>query len=92
MRRISRTSRWLLGGGLVLMGGLAALFGAQTQSSSAKPQVSTPPATSPVTTPPVTVAPNAGGAVRPVPATPAPVPVSPVQNVPVRPHTSSRGS
>jgi hypothetical protein len=92
MRRISRTSRWLLGGGLVLTGGLATLFGAHAQSSSAKPQVSTPPATSPVTTPPVTVGPSAGGAVRPVPATPAPVPVSPVPNVPVRPHTSSRGS
>jgi len=93
MRRISRTSRWLLGGGLVLTGGLATLFAVQAQSGSAKPQVSTPPVAPPATSPPVTAAPSTGGAVRPVPVTPAPVPVSPVQNVPVpRPHTSSRGS
>ena len=62
MRRISRTSRWLLGGGLVLTGGLAALFGVQAQSGSAKPKVSSPPATLPATSPPVTAAPS--GAAR----------------------------
>ena len=90
MRRISLTSRWLLGGGLVLTGGLAALFSMHVQSGSAKPQVSTPAVAETV---PAPAAPSSGGAVRPVPVTPSPVPVSPVQNVPaVRPHTTSRGS
>ncbi len=87
MRRIARTSSWLLGGGLVLTGGLAALFAVQAESGSAKPAVATPTQTSP----PVTAAPVTPGTSPRV--APAPIPVSPVQNVPVaRPHTSSRGS
>jgi hypothetical protein len=96
IRRISRTTRWLAGIGLLVTGGFTALFAVQAGSSAANPQVSTPtataPTTTPVTTPPVTAAPSAGTRVVPVPVTPAPIPVSPVPRVPIQPHTSSRGS
>jgi len=92
MRRISRTTRWLAGMGLLVTGGFTALFAVQAGSSGANPQVSTPTATTPVTTPPVTAVPATGSRVVPVPVTPAPVPVNPVPRVPIQPHTSSRGS
>ena len=93
MRRISRTTRWLAGMGLLVTGGFSVLFAVQAGSSGANPQVSTPTATAPpVTTPPVTAAPSTGNRVVPVPVTPAPVPVNPVPRVPIQPHTSSRGS
>ena len=92
MRRISRTTRWLAGMGLLVTGGFTALFAVQAGSTGANPQVSTPTATTPVTTPPVTAVPATGSRVVPVPVTPAPVPVNPVPRVPIQPHTSSRGS
>ena len=92
MRRISRTTRWLAGMGLLVTGGFTALFAVQAGSSGDNPQVSTPTATTPVTTPPVTAVPATGSRVVPVPVTPAPVPVNPVPRVPIQPHTSSRGS